>query len=968
MSEPKLTPMMKQYRQVKSEIPDDAILLFRLGDFYEMFFDDAKRAAPIMDVTQTSRGGVPMCGVPYHALDTYLPRLLEAGVKVAIAEQVEDPKLAKGIVKREVTRIITPGTVVDPSVLSPGQNNYLAALYSGKDNYGLASLDISTGDFRVTELDSLQELEMELERIEAPECIISESLYSEWEKEDEFPDLRNKVCWTSLDDWIFAVDSADELLKRHFEVASLDGFGCRDMSSGISAAGAVLYYASENLRQDASHVGGLKTYRTGEFMILDAISRRNLELVDPMPGGGKKSTLINVLDNTATPMGSRMLREWLLRPLFNKDSIIARLDAVSVFKDDPMTLAEIRELIAPVRDMERITARLNIGSANARDMLALAGSLSIVPDLKNMLGYYDMPLLCELRKKLNDSKGLIEEIENTIADDPPITLTDGGIVKEGFNKDLDDFRKASTEGKNWIAQLQVKEQEKTGIKNIKIRFNKVFGYYIEVSNANKHLVPEEYIRKQTLTNGERFITPELKEVESKILGAEDKSKALEYEIFQKLRLKALEYTSEIQQTANAMAAVDVILSFGEVARKYNYCRPKITEDERFIVKAGRHPVLDATLTEERFVPNDIDLDGEKNSMMIITGPNMAGKSTYIRQVALLALLAQTGSYIPAESAEIGLVDRIFTRVGAADDISRGQSTFMVEMLETANILNHATNKSLVILDEIGRGTSTFDGISIAWAVAEYLHDNIPSRARTLFATHYHELTELSLTRKGVTNYNVAVKEYGEKIIFLRQIVKGASDKSYGIHVAKLAGLPDSVINRANEILENLEENAIAEAGQPALALHHEKVSGVSVQVSGEETGNGKQAGNDVGATGSRPTKKKSNTPGTPSPSSGTKYEVEKTSNIESEKSEVGSQESEDYKTTNKRERTENDVGTPPCGHPDKEQSSGIKTKKAKKPVEKKKSTTPEKKSQKQKKEKKEPVYDTPVQPSLFDGF
>ncbi len=822
MAEPKLTPMMKQYRQVKSEIPDDAILLFRLGDFYEMFFDDAKRAAPLMEITLTSRGGVPMCGVPYHALETYLPRLLSAGVKVAIAEQIEDPKLAKGIVKRAVSRVITPGTVIDPSVLSPGQNNYLASLSVGKNNFGLASLDISTGDFRVTELDSIQELEMELERLEAPECIISESLYKDWEKEDKFPDLRKRVCWTSLDDWIFAPDSAEELLKRHFEVASLDGFGCRDMSAGISAAGSVLYYASENLRQDASHVGSLKTYRTGEYMILDAISRRNLELVDPMPGGEKESTLINVLDNTATPMGSRMLREWLLRPLFNKNAIIARLDAVSVFKEDPMTLAEIRELIAPVRDMERITARLNIGSANARDMIALAESLSIVPDLKNMLGYYDMPLICEFRRKLSDSIELVDEIRRTIAEEPPLTLTDGGIIKAGLNSELDDFRKAATEGKSWIAALQTQEQEKTGIKALKIRYNKVFGYYIEVSNANKDLVPEEYIRKQTLTNGERFITPELKVVENKILGAEDKSKALEYNIFQTLRQKALEYTAEIQQTANAMAAVDVILSFAEVARKYNYCRPKITEDERFIVKAGRHPVLDATLTEERFVPNDISFDGEHDCMKMITGPNMAGKSTYIRQVALLALLAQTGSYIPAESAEIGLVDRIFTRIGAADDISRGQSTFMVEMLETANILNHATSKSLVVLDEIGRGTSTFDGISIAWAVAEYLHDNRSSRARTLFATHYHELTELSMTCKGVTNYNVAVKEYGDKIIFLRQIVKGASDKSYGIHVAKLAGLPDSVIKRAAEILENLEENAIAEAGQPALAVHHQR--------------------------------------------------------------------------------------------------------------------------------------------------
>jgi len=821
MTELKLTPMMKQYRQVKSEIPEDAILLFRLGDFYEMFFDDAKRAAPLMDITLTKRGGVPMCGVPYHALETYLPRLLQSGVKVAIAEQVEDPKLAKGIVKRAISRVITPGTVVDSSVLSPGQNNFLAALTTDKKSFGLASIDISTGDFRVTELKTVQELEMELQRIEAPECLVSESLYELWKKEGEFPDLNGKICWTALDDWIFSFDSAEELLKRHFEVASLDGFGCRDMKTGICSAGAVLHYASENLRQDASHVRSLKTYQTGEYMILDGISRRNLELVDPMPGGGKEATLLYTLDNTATAMGSRLLREWILRPLFNKDSIIARLDAVEAFKDDPVTLAEIQELISPVRDMERITARVNIGSANARDLNALAESLKIMPDLKNLLGFYDMPLICELRSKLHDTQSLVDEINKTITEEPPLTIMDGGIIKEGLNGDLDELRKASTEGKTWIASMQSQEQEKTGIKALKIRYNKVFGYYIEVSNANIPLVPESYIRKQTLTNGERYITPELKEVENKILGAEDKSKALEYKIFQELREKTLAYTTEIQETAAAMAAVDVLLSFAECARKYSYCRPKLSNDEKFIVKEGRHPVLDATLRDERFVPNDINLDGENDSMMIITGPNMAGKSTYIRQVALLALLAQTGSFIPAKSAEIGLVDRIFTRVGAADDISRGQSTFMVEMLEAANILNHATNKSLVILDEIGRGTSTFDGISIAWAIAEYLHDNQSSRARTLFATHYHELTELSLTRKGVKNYNVAVKEYGDKIIFLRQIVPGGSDKSYGIHVAKLAGLPDKVVDRANEILENLENNAIAEAGQPALAIHHE---------------------------------------------------------------------------------------------------------------------------------------------------
>ena len=818
----KLTPMMKQYQQVKSEIPEDAILLFRLGDFYEMFFEDAGRAAPVLDITLTKRGGVPMCGVPFHALNNYLPRLLEAGIKVAIAEQIEDPKQAKGIVKRAVSRIITPGTVVDSSVLRPGKNNFLVALYYGKKVFGLASIDISTGDFRTAEFNSQDELIMELDRLDARECLVPESTYEKWENDDEFPDTAQELCWTAVDDWVFAPANAEEYLKRHFKVASLDGFGCRGMEAGIAAAGAVLYYASENLRQDASHVRHIKTYQTGEFLVLDGITKRNLELVEPMPGASKESTLLYTLDNTSTAMGSRMLREWILRPLYNRDAIIARLDVVQTFFEDQLTKVELRELLAPVRDIERIITRINIGSANARDVYSLACSLQVIPDLKTILDYYDMPLICELKESMSCFDVLVNKIINTIEEEPPLTIKEGGIIKEGVNAELDDLRKASTEGKTWIAAMQNEEQEKTGIKALKIRYNRVFGYYIEVSKGNVHLVPDHYIRKQTLTNGERFITDELKKIENKILGADEKSKALEYKIFQELRDEVLNYTEKIQKSAQAIASIDVLLSFAECAAKYNYTRPKLTEDERFIVKQGRHPVLDASMrnTGERFVPNDINLDGDKHSMMIITGPNMAGKSTYIRQIALLALLAHTGSFIPAESAEIGLVDRIFTRVGAADDISRGQSTFMVEMLETANILNHATTKSLVILDEIGRGTSTFDGISIAWAIAEFLHDDENSRARTLFATHYHELAELAITKKRIKNYNVAVREYGDQIIFLRQIIPGTADKSYGIHVGQLAGLPEPVITRAKEILENLESNAIAEAGMPALAVHH----------------------------------------------------------------------------------------------------------------------------------------------------
>ncbi len=816
-----LTPMMRQYREMKDGLPKDVILLFRLGDFYELFFEDAKFAAPILDVTLTKRAGTPMCGIPYHALENYMPRLLEAGIKVAIAEQVEDPRLAKGIVKRKITRVITPGTVTDSCILTPGKNNYLAALSFNKGVYGLASVDISTGDFRTTEVQNREELETELHRIRAAECLVPESILNEWKEKDSHPRSSGNILWTPLEDWTFAFDTATEFLKRHFKVASLDGFGCRNMKLGVSAAGAVLHYACENLRQEAGHIRLLKTYSNSNFMILDSVSQRNLELVDPMPGGKKEGTLLHVLDQTATPMGSRLLREWLVRPLFDKDAIIARLDAVSAFKDDPATLAELREVINSVRDLERIISRLNIGSANARDMAALSKSLESIPDIKNLLGGFDMPLLCEIRNKLHELPELVSEINRTIGDEPPTAISDGGIIREGCSSELDELRRAASEGKNWIAALQVKEQARTGIKSLKIRFNNVFGYYIEISNSNIVNAPADYIRKQTLVNGERYITPELKEMENKILGAEDKSKALEYELFQKLREHAVSFTSRILETAASLAATDALASFAECARKYNYCRPVISDDETLDIRGGRHPVLDATMKEERFVPNDTFLDGDENRIMIITGPNMAGKSTYIRQVALLVLLAQTGSYIPAQSAKIGLVDRIFTRVGAVDDISRGQSTFMVEMLETANILNHATRKSLVILDEIGRGTSTFDGISIAWAVAEYLHDSPTAMSRTLFATHYHELTELAITCRGVKNYNVAVKEYGDQIIFLRQILPGATDRSYGIHVAKLAGLPKEVIARANEILENLENNSMAEAGQPALAEHHE---------------------------------------------------------------------------------------------------------------------------------------------------
>ena len=823
MEDIRLTPMMKQYQQAKSEIPEDAILLFRMGDFYEMFFEDATRASAILDITLTKRAGVPMCGFPYHALEAHLPRLIESGVKSAIAEQMEDPRFAKGIVKRQITRIITPGTIIDSSVLQPGRNNFLVALIEKKNVFGLACLDISTGEFKVTEIPSREKLETELSRLGARECIIPASLLEQREKEKAFPYTSEKLLWTSLEDWVFAYDCAEELLKRHFKVASLDGYGCRDLRLAVSAAGAVLHYATENLRQPANHLKKFCTYHNSEYMELDSISQRNLELVEPMFGSNRQGTLLHVLDQTVTPMGGRLLRDWIMRPLFNKEAINARLDAVESFKDDPLTMAETRELIGAIRDLERIIARLNIGNANARDMIALANGLAMLPDVKHLLENFNTPLLDQLKSQLSELPELTTRIQQAIVDEPPLSLTDGDIIREGYNKDLDEFRMASKEGKNWLMQIQAKEQERTGIRTLKVRFNQVFGYYIEISKSNLSLAPDDYIRKQTLVNAERFITPELKELESKILGAEEKSRALEYQLFQEIREYALQFTLNIQETASALAAIDVLAALAECARRYNYLRPHITEDERLMIRAGRHPVLDAAMQGERFVPNDTILDGDENRMMIITGPNMAGKSTYIRQTAMLVIMAQLGSFVPAEDAVIGLVDRIFTRVGAADDIARGQSTFMVEMVETANILNHATPKSLVILDEIGRGTSTFDGLSIAWAVAEFLHDSPANCARTQFATHYHELTELAITKRGVKNYNVAVKEYGDQVIFLRQIVPGSTDKSYGIHVAKLAGLPQQVIDRANEILENLENNSVAEGGQPSLAVHHGKV-------------------------------------------------------------------------------------------------------------------------------------------------
>jgi len=810
MSAETLTPMMQQYHAVRRELPPGTLLLFRLGDFYEMFGEDAKEASGVLNVALTKRGTTPMCGVPFHAAKGYIEKLIAAGWRVAICDQVGEVTAGK-LVRREVSQILSPGTL-DDFGLDDRKPNYLASICERRGSFGLAFADLSTGEFRLTELESIGSLLDELARVSPAEILVPE------QQAELFASLEKPAV---MDGYLFEPEPAEEILRGHFKVQSLDGFGCADMAAGTGAAGALLHYITRQMRRQAGHLRQLRPYRRGTFLILDASTQSHLELVTSRAGRGM--TLLGTLDRTATPMGARLLREWVLHPLRDADEIEHRQEAIAALLDDALLLGDLRSRLAEIRDIERATARLGGPSGNARDLAALAQSLERIPVLAASLGSgVKMPseLLSGMGGHLHSLPELTMRLRSALVDEPPALVREGGMIRPGFDAALDELRSASHEGKNWIATLQEQEIARTGIKSLKVRFTSVFGYFIEITKSNLSSVPDDYIRKQTTVNGERFITPALKEVEGKILGADERARAREIEIFADLRAAVLAELTMLQETANTLAVLDAICSLAETARMHAYCRPEIEASQILHIEEGRHPVLDQQPGGERFVPNDTDLGTDGKTFAIITGPNMAGKSTYIRQVALLVLLAQMGSYVPAKSMRCGLADRIFTRVGANDDLARGQSTFMVEMNETANILNNATAQSLVILDEIGRGTSTFDGLSIAWSVAEYLHDKIG--CRTLFATHYHELTDLERTRPGVLNLNVAVREWNDQVIFLRKILPGRADQSYGIQVARLAGLPDDIISRAKEILANLEKAELNAEGEPAFAKGRRK--------------------------------------------------------------------------------------------------------------------------------------------------
>ena len=806
-----LTPMMKQYMETKSQY-QDCILFYRLGDFYEMFFEDALTASRELEITLTGKNcgqeeKAPMCGVPYHAVEGYLNKLVAKGYKVAICEQVEDPKTTKGIVKREVVRIVTPGTNLDTQALDETKNNYIMCIVYIADRYGVSVADISTGDYFVTEIPDSAKLLDEIYRFSPSEIICNEAFYMSGVDMDGMKD-RLGITIYSLESWYFDDEVCRKKLLEHFEVSSFAGLGLADYDCGIISAGALLQYLLETQKNSLSNLTHITPYAAGKFMMIDSSTRRNLELCETLREKQKRGSLLWVLDKTKTAMGARTLRKYVEQPLIDKTEIIRRLDAVQELKEQAISREEIREYLSPVYDLERLITKIAYGSANPRDLTAFRSSLEMLPALLYILQEMKAELLKDLAVDLDPLEDLCILVKKAIREDPPIAMKEGNIINDGYNEEVDKLRRAKSDGKDWLAKLENDEREKTGIKNLKIKYNKVFGYYLEVTNSYKEMVPEYYTRKQTLANAERYITPELKELEDMILGAEDKLYALEYELYSEVRDLIASQIERIQKTAKAVAALDAFASLALVAERNNYVRPKINEKGVIDIKEGRHPVVERMIPNEMFISNDTYLDDKKHRISIITGPNMAGKSTYMRQTALIALMAQIGSFVPAKSANIGLSDRIFTRVGASDDLASGQSTFMVEMTEVANILRNATSKSLLILDEIGRGTSTFDGLSIAWAVIEYISDSRLLGAKTLFATHYHELTELEGKIDNVNNYCIAVKEKGDDIVFLRKIVKGGADKSYGIQVAKLAGVPELVIGRAKEIVEELSDEDI----------------------------------------------------------------------------------------------------------------------------------------------------------------
>ena len=820
-----LSPMMAQYMETKKQY-SDCILFYRLGDFYEMFFDDALTASRELEITLTGKEcgleeRAPMCGVPYHAVDSYLSRLVQKGYKVAIAEQMEDPKLAKGLVKREVIRVVTPGTITSAQALDETKNNYLMGIVYLADKMGVSVADITTGDFLVTEVSTDRALFDEINKFSPAEVICNDAFSMSG---ISLEDLKDRYHFTvsALDSHFFQDDSCRKVLREHFKVGSLEGLGLGDYDCGVIAAGAVLQYLYETQKSTLDHLTTIVPYATGNYMVLDSSTRRNLELLETMREKQKRGSLLWVLDKTRTAMGARLLRTWIEQPLISREDILKRQNAIEELNLNYISREELGEYLNPVYDLERLIGRISYKTANPRDLLAFRNSIAMVPHIKRLLGEFTSDALKELEQELDPLEDLEDLITRAIVEEPPITVREGGMIRDGYNEEADRLRHAKTEGKTWLAELEARERESTGIKNLKVKYNKVFGYYFEVTNSFKDLVPEYFIRKQTLTNAERYTTDELKNLEDVILGAEDKLFSLEYDLFCGVRDAIAAEVVRIQKIARAIAAVDVFVSLSVVATRSNYVKPQINEKGTIQIKGGRHPVVEKMMRDDMFVANDTILDNSRNRISIITGPNMAGKSTYMRQTALIVLMAQIGSFVPADQANIGICDRIFTRVGASDDLASGQSTFMVEMTEVANILRNATRNSLLILDEIGRGTSTFDGLSIAWAVVEHISNTRLLGAKTLFATHYHELTELEGLMSGVTNYCIAVKEQGDDIVFLRKIVKGGADKSYGIQVAKLAGVPDSVISRAKELVEQLVDSdltartrEIAEGNAPA---------------------------------------------------------------------------------------------------------------------------------------------------------